>query len=102
MVWMRRCAVSTPPLLVAHDLAVVHHMADRTAVMYLPLLIETAPKRLLLGNPHHPDLRALLSEIPLPDRRRRGCVTLLGGDVPSPMTSPPGPYAAAKALREPA
>jgi oligopeptide transport system ATP-binding protein len=77
-------------LFIAHDLAVVKHVADRIAVMYLGQIVETASKRDLFAMPRHPYTRALLAAIPHPDPQRRGQVKPLGGDVPSPMNPPPG------------
>ena len=77
-------------LFIAHDLAVVKHVADRIAVMYLGRIVEISEKRELFTNPRHPYTRALLAAIPHPDPRRRGQVTPLGGDVPSPLNPPPG------------
>jgi oligopeptide/dipeptide ABC transporter ATP-binding protein len=77
-------------LFIAHDLAVVKHVADRIAVMYLGRIVEVGEKRALFSNPRHPYTRALLAAIPHPDPSRRGRVTPLGGDVPSPMNIPPG------------
>jgi len=77
-------------LFIAHDLAVVKHMADRVAVMYLGRIVEVAEKNELFANPRHPYTRALLAAIPHPDPGRRGHVTPLGGDLPSPLNPPPG------------
>ena len=77
-------------LFIAHDLAVVKHMADRVAVMYLGKIVEIATKDALFANPRHPYTRTLLAAIPRPDPRRRGGKMIPGGDMPSPMDEPAG------------
>ncbi len=77
-------------LFISHDLRVVEHLSDRVAIMYLGKLVEVGTRDEVYGDPRHPYTRALLSAVPVPDPRRRAVPPPLGGDVPSPLSPPPG------------
>jgi oligopeptide/dipeptide ABC transporter ATP-binding protein len=76
-------------LFISHDLAVVNHLADRVAVLYLGRLVEVAPRADLFATPSHPYTQALLQAVPRIGRRRSRGVAIRG-EMPSPLNPPPG------------
>jgi len=77
-------------VVIAHDLAVIRHMADRVAVMYLGEVVECGPAADLYTRPRHPYTEALLAAIPVASYGARPARTLVEGDPPNPIAPPAG------------
>lgn len=77
-------------LFISHDLSVVRHICDRTAVMYLGEIVEIANNEDLFNEPKHPYTKALLSSVPMISREKKDDRIILSGDVPSPKNLPSG------------
>jgi oligopeptide/dipeptide ABC transporter ATP-binding protein len=76
-------------LFISHDLAVVNHLVDRVAVLYLGRLVELAARESLFAKPSHPYTQALMNSVPRIGRRRTRGQTIRG-EMPSPLAPPPG------------
>ncbi len=77
-------------LFISHDLAVIQHVSDAIAVMYLGRIVELGPAAAVCREPRHPYTQALLAAVPVPDPVRRRTRLLLPGEIPSPARPPPG------------
>jgi peptide/nickel transport system ATP-binding protein/oligopeptide transport system ATP-binding protein len=77
-------------LFISHDLAVVRHIANEVAVMYLGRIVERARPEELYRHPRHPYTRGLLAAIPIPLPDRRADRPIMRGELPSPLAPPPG------------
>ena len=77
-------------LFIAHDLAVVKHISDRIAIMYLGKIVESGEGQTIYRNARHPYTQSLISAIPVPDPHHQQQRQVLVGDVPSPINPPGG------------
>ena len=77
-------------LFIAHDLAVVKHISDRIAIMYLGKIVESGDGETIYKEARHPYTQSLISAIPVPDPHRELNRQIITGDVPSPINPPSG------------
>ena len=85
-----KAALGLTLVVIAHDLAVIRHMADRVAVMYLGAIVEEAPAEALFERPRHPYSAALMAAIPIPAAGARRVRAVVSGEPPNPIAPPPG------------
>jgi len=77
-------------LFITHDLATAKYICDRIAIMYLGLICEVGTLEQVYRNPQHPYTQALLAAVPVPDPHARRTAPMPKGEIPSPITPPPG------------
>jgi len=77
-------------LFITHDLATAKYICDRIAIMYLGLICELGTLEQVYRHPQHPYTQALLAAVPVPDPHARRTAALPKGEIPSPITPPPG------------
>ena len=77
-------------LIISHNLAMLRHVADQIAILYLGRLVETGPANAVFARPRHPYTRSLLAAEPQPDPRKRRLDLALKGEVPSVLNRPTG------------
>lgn len=77
-------------LFIAHDLALVKHVCDRLAIMYLGKIVDKGPVEDVVNTPVHPYTEALVAAVPVPDPAAERTKVIIGGEIPSPMNPPPG------------
>lgn len=77
-------------LFIAHDLAVIEHISDRVAVMYLGRIVEMTTADQLYRSPRHPYTEVLLNAVPVPDPKRKKHSSSTSGEIPSPLSPPSG------------
>ncbi|MCA0431788.1 MAG: ABC transporter ATP-binding protein [Proteobacteria bacterium] len=77
-------------MIITHNLAMVRHVSDRIAILYLGRLMETGPTREVFARPAHPYTRSLIASEPQPDPRKRRVDLAIKGEIPSVLARPPG------------
>ena len=77
-------------MIITHNLAMVRHVSDRIAILYLGRMVETGPTRAVFARPAHPYTQSLIASEPQPDPRKRRADLAIRGEIPSVLRRPPG------------